>query len=131
MGPMSAKNAGVALLYAISELGGACFAALAFRVCRPGDFGVATAYQLRLAKILSEFLGTFTLCLTVGLNVLGNSVAATLSIASSLMCMIYALGSVSGAHFNPAVTAAILSSGRGLLSALDAVVYVFAQLMGG
>ena len=59
------------------------------------------------AKCCSEFLGTFFLVLTVGLNVLGKSPAAAWSIAASLMCMIYALGSVSGAHFNPAVTLAI------------------------
>merc|ERR1712113_1200689 len=59
------------------------------------------------SKLVSEFLGTFMLVLTVGLNVIGGSKAPVFSIAASLMCMIYALGSVSGAHFNPAVTVAI------------------------
>ncbi len=49
--------------------------------------------------MVSEFLGTFFLVLTVGLNVLTGSLAAALSIGAALMCMIYALGSVSGAHF--------------------------------
>ena len=35
-----------------------------------------------------------------------------LSIAASLASMVYALGSASGAHFNPAVTFAVLLSGR-------------------
>merc|ERR1740117_1244270 len=47
------------------------------------------------------------------------------------MVMIYALGSVSGAHFNPAVTVAILLSSRGLLDVMDALAYIVAQLLGG
>merc|ERR1711971_255118 len=58
-------------------------------------------------KLIAEAIGTFMLVLTVGLNVLVESKAAAFSIAASLMCMIYAIGDVSGGHFNPAVTAAI------------------------
>merc|ERR1719486_1894779 len=43
--------------------------------------------------------------------------------------MIYALGSVSGAHFNPAVTAALTACGKS--PAGDAVHFVAAQLVGG
>merc|ERR1740123_778954 len=47
--------------------------------------------------------------------------------------MIYALGNVSGAHFNPAVTVAILISGRGKdsLTPVDAIKYIMVQLLGG
>merc|ERR1719316_2030280 len=45
--------------------------------------------------------------------------------------MVYALGSVSGAHFNPAVTLAILCSYRGLISVQDSVLYIVFQLLGG
>ena len=38
---------------------------------------------------------------SVGLNVLSGSAAAAFSIAASLMCMIFALRTFSGAHFNP------------------------------
>lgn len=41
-----------------------------------------------VALLTSEFLGTYMLVLTVGLNVLGGSKAPVFSIAASLMCMI-------------------------------------------
>jgi len=60
-------------------------------------------------KLISEFIGTFMLVFTVSCNVLsGTSGAfAALSIASVLMVMIYALGGVSGAHFNPSVSVSV------------------------
>merc|ERR1719198_2829737 len=83
------------------------------------------------AKLLSEFLGTYFLVLTVGLNVLSGSAAGAFSIAASLMCMIFALGTVSGAHFNPAVTTAIICSGRGKCDAKDGAMYMGVQVLGG
>merc|ERR1719298_114116 len=77
------------------EVLGAVLAALLFRVVRPDEFEEGAEYGMA-AKACSEFLGTFFLVLTVGLNVLGKSPAPVWSIAASLMCMIYALGSVSG-----------------------------------
>mmetsp|Transcript_48938 Transcript_48938/g.86965 ORF Transcript_48938/g.86965 Transcript_48938/m.86965 type:complete len:485 (+) Transcript_48938:61-1515(+) len=98
--------------YIVFELIGALLAALLFMVVRPGDFTDADSTDVRLSqKLTSEFLGTFMLVLTVGLNVLGRSPAGAFSIAASLMCMIYALGDISGAHFNPAVTLAIFVKG--------------------
>lgn len=79
-------------------------------------------------KIIAEFIGTFYLTLTVGLNVLAGNAYAPLSIAASLLCMIYALGSVSGAHFNPAVTTALLMSGN---KVEGAPMYMLAQFAGG
>merc|ERR1719482_909505 len=61
--------------------------------------------------LLSEFLGAYILVLTVGLNVMAASPAGAFSIAASLMCMIYALGDVSGGKFNPAVSLAVFASG--------------------
>merc|ERR1719387_1337229 len=93
------------------ELLGAAAAAGLFRVVRPDNFGGSAEYPLS-TKLVSEFLGTYFLVLTVGLNVLGKSAGPVWSIAAALMSMIYALGNCSGAHFNPAVTLALLGSGR-------------------
>jgi len=116
--------------YAGCEFLGAVLAAGLFRVVRPDEFDGDPEYGLA-AKLTSEFLGTFYLVLTVGLNVLGKSPGAVWSIAASLMCMIYALGNCSGAHFNPAVTLAILCSGRGLINVVEACAYMGVQILGG
>merc|ERR1719407_20709 len=84
-----------------------------------------------LARFVSEFVGTFFLVLTIGCNVLTGSVGAAISIGSMLMIMIYALGSVSGAHFNPAVTVAVLLAGRGKIGIFDAPIYMVCQILGG
>merc|ERR1719299_210726 len=80
-------------------------------------------------QAISEFIGTYFLVLTVGLNVLGSSPAPALSIGASLMVMVYALGGVSGAHFNPAVTTALTLAGKS--PAGDIPHYMAAQLLGG
>merc|ERR1719214_403326 len=84
-----------------------------------------------MKKAIAEFIGTFYLVLTVFLNVTGASPAGGLSIAASLMCMIYALGSVSGANFNPAVTLALLITGKGGMTMSLAPMYMVMQLAGG
>eukprot|EP00441_Pelagodinium_beii_P019355 CAMPEP_0197668156 /NCGR_PEP_ID=MMETSP1338-20131121/68415_1 /TAXON_ID=43686 ORGANISM="Pelagodinium beii, Strain RCC1491" /NCGR_SAMPLE_ID=MMETSP1338 /ASSEMBLY_ACC=CAM_ASM_000754 /LENGTH=456 /DNA_ID=CAMNT_0043247527 /DNA_START=15 /DNA_END=1385 /DNA_ORIENTATION=- len=115
--------------YIVCELVGAALAAAAFKFIRPEDFGGERNEKTELA---SEFLGTYFLVLTVGLNVLGKSLAGAFSIAASLTSMIYALGDVSGAHFNPAVTAAIFFSGRCAdLDLVKAGKFMGAQLAGG
>merc|ERR1712118_409664 len=77
-------------------------------------------------KCLSEFLGTFVLVATVGFNVLGGGNA--LSIGASLMVMIYALGGVSGANFNPAVTTTLALTG--ILPMSDVGPYMASQIAG-
>jgi len=126
---------GWCIVYTLFELAGAVLAAVAFKGVRPGDFAAvpqADKPATEMNIFLSEFLGTFFLVLTVGLNVLGNSPAGAFSIAAALMCMIYALGDVSGAHFNPAVTVAILASGhlRGDLTTHKALINICGQVAG-
>merc|ERR1719160_935933 len=92
------------------EFLGALLASGMHRVVRPQEYDRDPS---KLSALVSEFLGTFYLVLTVSFNVFGGSKCGAWSIAASLMSMIYALGNVSGAHFNPAVTVAIVLSGRG------------------
>jgi len=82
-----------------------------------------------VAKLIAEFLGTFYLVLTVCLTSCDNSkpVLAVVGIASSLMVMIFALGNVSGANFNPAVSLAL--GMRGVLEWGPVFKYMFAQLV--
>jgi aquaporin Z len=72
-----------------------------------------------------EFVGTFFLVLTVGTAVLSEAPLAPLAIGAILMVMVYAGGHVSGAHYNPAVTLAVLLRGR--ISIGTATGYVCAQ----
>ena len=61
-----------------------------------------------IAKYAVEAIGTFLLVFTVGAAVASRSSLAPLAIGASLMVMIYAGGHVSGGHYNPAVTLAVL-----------------------
>jgi len=83
-------------------------------------------------KCVSEFLGTYVLVATVGFNVLSGSGNA-LSIGASLMVMIYALGGVSGANFNPAVTTCLALTGKldGADSLKWVAPYMASQIAGG
>jgi len=95
--------------YTVFELIGAGLAAGLFKVVRPQGGEEKEEYG-PVPMYVSEFLGAYILILTVGLNVMGKSPAGAFSIAASLMCMIYALGDVSGAKFNPAVSLAVYIS---------------------
>ena len=87
-----------------------------------------TEYSLR-AKLITEFIGTFFLTLTICLAVVFGTVDsefAPFAIASTLMVMIYAGGHVSGAHYNPAVTVAIYL--RGSCEKSDIAPYIASQM---
>merc|ERR1740138_486561 len=61
---------GWSLAYTGYEIIGAAMAAGLFRVCRPDNFGPLDGDYDLGTKCISEFIGTFMLVLTVGLNVL-------------------------------------------------------------
>ncbi|CAE7381491.1 glpF6 [Symbiodinium microadriaticum] len=84
-----------------------------------------------LSKLLSEFLGTFLLCITVGLNMVMHSISTPWAAFAALASMIYAVHDISGGHLNPAVTAAVVFSGRGKCPAGRGVAYVAVQLLAG
>jgi aquaporin Z len=90
------------------------------------------------AKLSAEFIGTFWLVLggcgsavlaaafpEVGIGLLGVSLAFGLTVLTGA----YALGPISGGHFNPAVSVGLWAGGR--FPAADLLPYVAAQLAGG
>ena len=82
-----------------------------------------------MRKYITEFIGTFFLVLTIGMVVIGGKGDfAPLAIGSILMVMIFAGGHISGGHYNPAVTLAVLL--RGKISVADAVAYMVVQILG-
>jgi aquaporin Z len=80
-------------------------------------------------RYAAEFVGTFFLVLTVGIAVTSMNTLAPVAIGGVLMVMVYAGGHVSGAHFNPAVTVAVLVRGR--IGGSAAGAYVVSQIAGG
>jgi aquaporin Z len=88
-------------------------------------------------KIAAEFLGTFWLTfggcgsaiLSAAFPGLGIGFAGVaLAFGLSVLTMSYAVGSISGAHFNPAVTVGLWVGGR--LPGLDVLPYIIAQVAG-
>jgi len=74
-----------------------------------------------MGKYITEFIGSFFL---VFVAVLTNN---PLAIGAVLMVMVFAGGHISGAHYNPAVTLAVLV--RGKISPPHAVVYIVVQFI--
>jgi aquaporin Z len=80
-------------------------------------------------KYAVEAIGTFFLVFTVGAAVGSGSPLAPLGIGAVLMVMIYAGGHLSGGHYNPAVTMAVLMRRR--IGLRDAVAYWVVQFGAG
>ena len=89
-------------------------------------------------KLTAEFIGTFWLVLggcgsavlaaafpEVGIGLLGVSLAFGLTV----MTLVYGLGHVSGAHFNPAVSFGLWVGGR--FEGKELLPYILAQVLGG
>lgn len=83
-----------------------------------------------MRRYITELIGTFALVFTIGTTVLGNQpgVIAPLAIGGVLAVMVFAGGHISGAHYNPAVSLAVLIRGR--LERKDLLPYWAAQLVG-
>jgi MIP family channel proteins len=92
--------------------------------------------MVSIKKYLAEFIGTFALVfiaagsavvnhITGGmLGLLGMAVATGLVV----MAMVYALGNISGAHINPAVTISMFVAKRANFK--DTILYISSQLAG-
>ncbi|WP_336843264.1 aquaporin Z [Serratia nevei] len=89
-------------------------------------------------RLFAEFFGTFWLVFggcgsavlaaafpQLGIGFLGVALAFGLTVVT----MAYAVGHISGGHFNPAVTVGLFAGGR--FAAKDVLPYVIAQVIGG
>ncbi|MBI3701294.1 MAG: aquaporin [Afipia sp.] len=82
----------------------------------------------------AEFLGTFALVGAVcgaGLFSAPSAglVAVAFAVGLSVLAMAFAVGSISGGHFNPAVTLGLVAAGRFDMD--RALGYIIAQILGG
>jgi MIP family channel proteins len=83
---------------------------------------------------IAEAMGTFALVFIGGGAILSDSIlhfgiiGVALAHGFILMCMIYALGHISGAHFNPAVTIGMLITNK--IEPEKALGYILSQLFG-
>lgn len=84
-----------------------------------------------MRKYISEFIGTFVLVL-VGCGVAvvtgANIVATSLAFGLVIIAMAYSIGNVSGCHVNPAVSLAMLLTGK--MSIKDFIFYLISQFLG-
>jgi aquaporin Z len=80
-------------------------------------------------KYAVEMIGTLFLVFTIGASVRSGNPLAPLTIGAILMAMVYAGGHISGAHYNPAVTLAVLVRKR--IEIREALGYWISQLIGG
>lgn len=80
-----------------------------------------------IAKLSTEFIGTFFLVLTIGVSVQTAGAMAPLAIGLMLIALVYFGGHVSGAQYNPAVTLAVFV--RGKMPATEIPGYLIAQLV--
>ena len=81
-----------------------------------------------MPKLLTEFVGTLLFLFSISAAVLSGSPMAPLAIGAALMVVVYMGGHVSGGHYNPAVSLAVLI--RGKMTAGDLLPYWVAQVLG-
>jgi aquaporin Z len=78
-------------------------------------------------KITVEFIGTFLLMFTVGMAVATAGPLAAVAIGGVIVVLVFAGGHISGGHYNPAISTAVMLRGR--LPVRDWSAYVAAQLV--
>lgn len=91
-----------------------------------------------LAKVVNEFYGTFVLVLVINCSVAMGSGLAPFAIGMTLTAMVFCGGHISGGHYNPAVSLAVLirdhhkkDDDKSKFTHFGLLEYWFAQILGG
>lgn len=124
-------------IYVACQFAGALLAPVALHIVRPEtklpekDINAVTKFFYKVEGMFdpedtAEFIGAMFLALSISLNAIANSYdlaqtegqhtgnpGGALSCGAALMCMIFAMGDISGGLFNPAVTVAYLGRFHG------------------
>ena len=87
-----------------------------------------------LRELGAELIGTFALVSAVCGAALFSApsaglIAVAFAVGLSVLAMAYAVGHISGGHFNPAVTCGLIAAGH--FKAEKAIGYIVAQVIGG
>lgn len=85
----------------------------------------------KVAMLMAEFLGTATLAVAVYavVSILPISLFGASAAGLVLALTVLTIGTVSGAHINPAVTIGLWTVGK--VKTLTAIMYIVAQVLGG
>ncbi|OLP95992.1 Cyclin-related protein FAM58A [Symbiodinium microadriaticum] len=123
---------GGSLMYLCYQLLASLLASALFRVMRPEEYMDLASFQnyepSDAVKYLCEFVGSFLVVVTYGLSgVRAAPESCSWTTASALMSLVYAVGDLSGGHFNPAVTTAVVLSRTRRVSVTQMVTYWVAQ----
>lgn len=94
------------------------------------------SFSPSLRKYIAEFIGTFALVfIAAGSNAVDHISHGILGLTGmaiatgvTVMVMIYAIGHISGAHINPAVTIAMSVTGK--MGTRDSFAYIVSQVAG-
>jgi len=86
-----------------------------------------------MKKYVAELIGTFALVLVgCGSAVIAGQyigfLGISLAFGLTVLVMVYAIGSISGCHINPAITVAMLVAGK--MKSKDAMAYIIVQCIG-
>mmetsp|Transcript_60677 Transcript_60677/g.109331 ORF Transcript_60677/g.109331 Transcript_60677/m.109331 type:complete len:508 (+) Transcript_60677:98-1621(+) len=131
--------------YFVYDVIGALVGVGAYRVVRPQEFPKdkesvldrADSAHEESSQLAAEFIGTYYVMCKMSTDTGTDLGPQALGTGAAIMSMSYALRSVSGAHFNPAVTLAVRAIGRGSgqaggeLQERRAIFYSIAQVLGG
>ena len=117
-----------AFVFIIVLFVGAALGALVFKLLE-GKLGDFTVFDVKIGAVVAELLGTFLIVATI-LKAPSTPAGSGDAVAIGLMyvSVTYALGHISGAHFNGAIT--MLYWVKGSMPNMDALVYVVAQTVG-